>query len=82
MKYHSKVNVIDILTCIHVINLNECCSFKSVISVVDNTYPLLNSYSEFPGTGSRDYDVGFFCSVLFCGITSLMAYLCPVKRGN
>lgn len=64
MKYHSKVNVIDILTCIYVINLNECCSFKSVISVVD-IHTLCSTVTlNFQELALETMMWGFF--VLFC----------------
>lgn len=79
VKYDSRVNVIDILICIHVINLNECWLLQISRFCCWYAYLLLlKSYSKFPGTSYRDHDAFLGGR----GLASLMACLCPIKRGN
>lgn len=60
------LKVIDTLTCIHFINLNECWCLQIKHLCYWYTYLLLlKSFFRFPGTSLRDYDVFFFFTFLF-----------------
>ena len=79
VKYDSRVNVIDILICIHVINLNECWLLQISRFCCWYAYLLLlKSYSKFPGTSYRDHDAFFWGS----GGWSLMVCLFFINWGD